>query len=553
MIKILPLGGCGEIGMNSTVVEIDDEIFLIDAGIGFPSCYHHGVDILVPDFKYIIENEEKIRAILLSHGHEDHIGSLPYLFSILSRDIPIYGGSITLAMAQKRFSEIDTEAKPLWQVLPEERIITVSNIQIEFIPVTHSMIESFAIAINSKDGVIIHTGDFKIDPEPLYGETFCRDRFLNYARKGVKVLLSDSTNSELPGYSLPEYEVKRYLHELFSSAPGRVIFTTFSSHITRIKEVIEISKEVGRKVFISGRSIKESLDIAKNHGLITEEEDKIMVDTIQTIPDSQLTIIVTGSQGEPFSTLYRISRNEDKKIKIKNNDIIIISAKFIPGQEKAIYSYINKLFKLGAKEVYYEKLHNVHASGHGHQEELREMIQLTKPEFFIPVHGEYRHLEKHRRLAIAEGIKNTFILQDGEGIIIQGKETKHFEYPAGIMYLDGMHSGDIQGDLIKKRRFVAKEGILVISGVINRSKEFLYGPRIFSMGILEDEIMEKYYKNIYESTILAFQKIEKIDREHLPQIEEELRISVRRLLRNTTGKNPVVKIILELGEDTGKN
>ncbi len=553
MIKILPLGGCGEIGMNSTVVEIDDNIFLIDAGIGFPSCYHHGVDILMPDFRYLLENEERISAVLLTHGHDDHIGSLPYLFSLLSRDIPIYGGPITLAMARKRFSESDTNAKPLWQPLPENRVIPLEDVKIEFIPVTHSMIESFAIALDSRDGVIIHTGDFKIDPKPLYGEKFCRDRFVYYSNKGVKVLLSDSTNSEMPGHSLPEYEVKKYLYSLFSSAPGRVIFTTFSSHITRIKEVIEISKQLDRKVFVSGRSIKESLEIAEEHGIITEEEKSIFVSDIKGIPDSQLTIIVTGSQGEPFSTLYRISRNEDKKIKIKNHDIIIISAKFIPGQEKAIYSYINNLFKLGAKEVYYEKLHNVHASGHGYQEELREMINLTKPEIFIPIHGEYRHLEKHRRLAMKEGSKKAFILQNGEGVTISSSAVEKFEYPVEVMYLDGIYLGEIQSDLMKKRKFVAREGILVIFGIITTSKEFLYGPKIFSMGIIEDEIMEEYYEDIYKSAATTFQRMGKIDREHLLLIEEEIRISVRRFLRNVTGKNPVVKVILDLAVPDKEN
>ena len=422
-------------------------------------------------------------------------------------------------------------------------------VEVEFIPVTHSIVDSYAIAIKSEDGVIIHTGDFKIDSSPLYGEKFEYKKFIEYGEKGVKILMSDSTNSELPGTSMTERDVKESLKDIFLKATGRVIFTTFSSHISRIKEVIEISAELGRKVYISGRSIKETVEIAFAMGILGEKEKSILVNEIEDIPDDKLTIIVTGSQGEPFSTLYRISKGEDRTIKIKENDIVIVSAKFIPGQEKAIYNYINRLYRLGVKEVFYEKLHNVHASGHGYREELRSMIKMIKPGIFIPVHGEYRHLELHRRIAEEEGIEKSFVILNGEGLIIDGDKIEKFTHPVGVTYIDGENFGDLFGDLMRKRKFVAREGVLVIFGVITPQGGFSFGPRFFSLGIVEDEIFDDYIPQLRWITEQTLRKIRKISAGNIPQIEEEIRIATRRFLREKTGKNPLVSVILDF-EDT---
>ncbi len=546
MIRILCLGGCGEIGLNSIVVEINEKLILIDSGMGFPSCSHYGVDLLIPDFKYIRENQEKLEAILLTHGHEDHIGALPYLFSQLERSVPVFGGEFTLALAEKRFEGFETESKPKWSVVsPFEKMEINENIFAKFIPVTHSTVDSYAIALYTDEGIIFHTGDFKIDRSPLNGDPFPENEIRNVGSEGVKILLSESTNVELPGYSLPEKDVKESLFKIFEKAEGRILFTTFSSHITRIKEVIDISAQLGRKVYISGRSIKESVEIAFKLGIFGEEERKAIIGDLSDIPDRAFTIIVTGSQGEPFSTLYRISRNEDRNIKIKPDDIVIISAKFIPGQEKAIYSYINRLYKLGVKEVFYEKLHQVHASGHAHREELREMIRMIRPEIFIPVHGEYRHLELHRRLASEEGIEKTFVLQNGEGVVIEGEEIHKFEYPVGVTYIDGLSTGDLSGEVMKKRKFISREGLIVLFGVINSAREFSFGPKIFSLGIVEEDVFEELKERITGITTEVLKNIKKVSPDHIPLIEEEMRVRIRRFMRGVTGKNPLITVILE--------
>ncbi len=545
MIKILPLGGCGEIGMNSTVIEIDDEIFIVDAGIGFPSCNHYGIDLLIPDFSYIKENRDRVRAIFLTHGHDDHIGALPYLFSTLSNTVPVYGGRFTLALAAKRFEEATQNYQPEWKEIEPLKPITVGPVEVEFIPVTHSIADSYSVAINSEEGTIIHTGDFKIDSQPLYGERFEFRRFIEYGERGVKILLSDSTNSEQPGISMTEREVKESLKDIFLKATGRVIFTTFSSHISRLREVLDISREVGRKVFISGRSIRETVEIALNMNLLDDAVKEIFTDSIDDIPDEKLTIIVTGSQGEAFSTLYRISKGVDKTIKIKENDIVIVSAKFIPGQEKAIYSYINRLYELGVKEVFYEKLHNVHASGHGYREELRTMIKMVQPEIFIPIHGEYRQLELHRRIAAEEGIQKNFILVNGNGLMVDGDRIQFFDYPVGITYVDGENYGNLQGELMKKRRFMAREGLMVVFGVITDEKHFALGPRLFSIGIIEESKLHDLIPSIHTIAEQTLSKIRKLSDNNIPQVEEEIRIAIRRFLRDKTGKNPIVTVLLD--------
>ncbi|HMA80227.1 MAG TPA: ribonuclease J, partial [Candidatus Binatia bacterium] len=413
-LKVIPLGGLGEFGLNMMLIEFGEAAIAVDCGLMFPGADLLGIDLVIPDVSYLLERRDKLKAIVLTHAHEDHVGALPYVLEHF--DVPIFGTRLTLGLLANKLREHDLEdtvdVREITAGMPWE----IAPFRIEGIRVTHSLMDCLALAIETPIGTVIHTGDFKIDNTPMEGEMFDFQRFAAYGEKGVLLLLSDSTNVEKPGYTPSEREVCSNLEQIIQHSSGKVLVSTFSSSIPRIQQVIDISERCDRRVVLSGRSMIRNSQVAAELGylhlprsFLTESE------RWQDLPVDRLTFLTTGSQGEPLSVLHRVALDDHKTIKVAPGDTVILSSKFIPGNEKTISNLINHLYRRGA-EVHYEKVSEIHVSGHASQEELKTMLQLTRPRYFVPIHGEYRHLVRHRRLAQDVGIPadNCFILEDGD-------------------------------------------------------------------------------------------------------------------------------------------
>src|SRR5690349_17519870 len=411
-LKIVPLGGLGEFGLNMMLLEYGDSAIAIDCGVMFPGADLLGIDLVVPDVTYLIERKDRLKAIILTHAHEDHVGALPYVLRHFQ--VPIFGTRLTLGLLENKLQEHGLQESADVREITAGTPWTIAPFQIEGIRVTHSLMDCLALAIETPVGTVIHTGDFKIDNTPMEGEMFDFQRFAAYGEKGVLLLLSDSTNVERAGYTPSERAVAGNLEQIIQQSTGKVLVSTFASSIPRIQQVMDISERCGRRVVLSGRSMIRNSQVASelgylrpSHSFWTEH------DRWQDLPADQVTLLTTGSQGEPLSVLHRVALDDHKNIKVDRGDTVILSSKFIPGNEKTISNMINHLYRRGA-EVYYEKVSEIHVSGHASQEELKTMLQLTRPRYFVPIHGEYRHLVRHRRLAQEVGIppSNCFILED---------------------------------------------------------------------------------------------------------------------------------------------
>ena len=408
MLKIIPLGGLGEIGLNMMAIEYDDYILVIDAGLMFPEEYMPGVDVVIPDFHYLIENKERVRSIILTHGHEDHIGAMPFFLQEFR--IPVFGTNFTIELLKEKLKEHEFIESPILNKIKAGDVNEFGPFCVEYIRVNHSIVDGVGLAIDTPEGMIVHSGDFKIDHTPVDEEATDLSRFAHYGENDVLVLLSDSTNAEKDGFTLSESEVKRTLEDLFQHCSGRLVVAVFASNITRLQQIISLAEKFNRKVTFSGRSMRTNIRLAINEGFIRMPPDiEIGEKAIESVPDDEIVIITTGSQGEPMSSLTRMAQNSHKSIKIKKGDTIILSSRFIPGNEKAITSIINSLYRMGA-DVVYEKVSDIHSSGHAYKEELKLMLNLVKPKYFIPIHGEYRHLVKHIQMAEATGISKEHLL-----------------------------------------------------------------------------------------------------------------------------------------------
>jgi ribonuclease J len=497
-LSIIPLGGIGEIGMNMTVIEYGDEIIVIDAGLMFPDAEMLGVDIVIPDFSYLVESRHKIHAVVLTHGHEDHIGALPFLLREIK--VPIYGTRLTLGLVKEKLKEhgLDTEAE-LVTVKPRE-VVELGSFRVEFIRVTHSIVDGVGLGITTPVGRVVHTGDFKIDPTPVDGEVMDLRTFAEYGDNGTLVFLSDSTNAGQGGYTFSEKEVRRGLEDIFGRARGRIVVATFASNIHRVQQIIDVAVMYNRKVILNGKSMIANAQIALDLGYLKMPSDTwLKIDALRTLPDEQIVMITTGSQGEPMSALSRMAANEHKHFQIKKGDTIILSSKMIPGNERAIARIINHLFKLGA-QVFYEKVSEIHVSGHASKEELKLMLSLIKPKFFIPVHGEYRHLVYHAQLAKKVNIpeENIFILENGEVM----EFTENSAHRAGVVnvgrvYIDGKTAGStvdagVDTVVLRDRMKLAHDGVvIVILGIEKTSGKVVSGPDIVSRGfVFEDASQE---------------------------------------------------------------
>ncbi|MBD3829279.1 MAG: ribonuclease J [Arcobacter sp.] len=542
-LRITPLGGLGEIGGNMMVVETENQALIVDVGMSFPDGEMHGVDILIPDFTYIREIKDKIVAVIITHGHEDHIGAMPYLFKEMQ--FPIYGTSLPLEMIGSKFDEHKMrEHRGYFRAIQKRTPIKIGEFEVEWMHITHSIIDSSAIAIKTEAGTMIHTGDFKIDHTPIDGFPTDLHRLAHYGEEGVLVLTSDSTNSHAPGFTRTEKTVGPTFDRIFSTAKGRVVMSTFSSNIHRVSQAIEKALQYNRKICVIGRSMEKNLEIAMNLGYIKFPKDQfIEAHEVNKYNDKEVLIVTTGSQGESMSALYRMAIHEHRHIKIKPDDQIILSSKAIPGNEASVSEIINHLLKAGAK-VAYQDYPDIHVSGHAAQEEQKLMLRLVKPKFFLPVHGEYNHALKHGQTGIDCGVleRNVYIMSDGEQIEVTPKYLKKVRtVKSGKVYIDNQLNNKISDDVILDRQTMAKEGIVMIVAQINESDRTLaQRPKVTSFGLVPDK-QDKYFAKEIEDLLSVF--LENVKPGILKNnkiLEDELRKVVRKHCTRKYKKYPMI-------------
>lgn len=496
-VKIIPLGGLNEIGKNLTVFECGKDLIVLDCGIAFPDDDMPGIDMVIPDMTYLEKNASKIRGVVLTHGHEDHIGGIPFLLKKLN--VPIYGTRLTLGLVEVKLKEHNLLSKTKLVRVTAGETIKLGDIKVEFIHNNHSIADSVAVAFHTPVGVIVHSGDFKLDSTPIEGSMMDIARLGELGNKGVLALMSDSTNVERPGYTMSESTVGETFDELFRGCDRRIFVATFASNVHRVQQIINAAYRYGRKVAFSGRSMENVVEVAMQLGYMTVPENVIIsIDDIKKYRANQVVIITTGSQGEAMSALSRMAYSDHKKVEISKGDLVIVSASPIPGNEKAISNVINELFKKGA-EVVYKSLENIHVSGHACQEELKLMLTLTKPKFFIPVHGEFRHLKLHASLAESIGMNNKNIIVGDIGKVIELTNNSikiNGSVPAGAVLIDGLGIGDVGNIVLRDRKHLAQDGIIIVVVTIDKNdKSILAGPDVLSRGFVyvreSEDLMEE--------------------------------------------------------------
>jgi len=548
-LKIIPLGGLGEIGLNMMIMEYADSIIIIDTGLMFPEDYMLGIDIVIPDFSYIRDRAEKVAAIILTHGHEDHIGALPYVLKEIS--VPIYGTAFTLGLIKHKLEEHDLLRHVILHEIVPRQQQTIGPFVLDFLRVSHSVVDGVGLAIQTPEGLIIHTGDFKLTPTTIEGGYTDINAFALYGEKGVLALMSDSTNVEKDGYTIPEKQISERLEDIIMHSNGRVIVAVFASNIGRIQQVIEIAKKRGSKVVINGKSMEIGVGLAQDLGYMNIPANmQISVNEINEYPDHEVIIITTGSQGEPMSALARIASGMHKYIHIKQDDRVILSSKFIPGNERAIAKIINNLYKRGA-DVIYEKISDIHVSGHAFKEELKMMIQLTRPQYFIPIHGEYRHLTHHARLAERSGISKKNILLAENGNVIEflnqrGSIAEKIE--TGRVLVDGKGVGDVGKSILRERKALSIDGFVVVTIIFDEETGIVaYGPEIDSRGFLfhseKGHLLEDAKCVILEA--IEETPVEKPDR--VAHIRDEVKRNLRQYFKFVIKRRPlIIPLILEI-------
>lgn len=550
VLKVIPLGGLGEIGLNMMVLEYEDTIVVVDSGLMFPEEEMLGIDIVIPDFSYLVKRKDKVAAIVVTHGHEDHIGAIPFLIRELP--IPIYGTALTLALIGEKLREHNLlDRANLIQIVPRQ-MVQIGPFGFEFIRVCHSIPDGVGLAIRTPVGVLIHSGDFKIDNTPVDGKRFDIARLGSYGEEGVLALFSDSTNAERQGYTVSEREVGATLREVFLEKEGRVIVAVFASNLHRIQQLINIAREFGRKVLLNGKSMIANVRIARELGYLDfTRDDEISIQDLQYMPDSQVLMLTTGTQGEPMSALSRMAFNDHKKLRIREGDTIILSSRFIPGNERTIQNIINHLCRNGA-DVIHEQVKDIHVSGHAYQEELKILINMVQPRYFIPIHGEYRHLVKHRQLAMSLGMPaaNCFLIENG-GVVSFGRDTVDTKgrVEAGRVFVDGKGVGDVGGLVLRDRRHLSEDGLVIASLVVNKETyEIVSGPDIFSRGFIHEETKPEI---LYEAKCLIFESIDKqLEQGHQLDcglLQEDIRRELKRFFTHTLDRRPVIyPIVVEI-------
>lgn len=547
-LKIIPLGGLNEIGKNMTVFEYGDDILLVDCGMAFPEDEMLGIDIVIPDITYLQKNADKLRAIVLTHAHEDHIGSLPYVLRELP--VPVYGTRLALGIVANRLKEHGVEGD--LRNVNAGQTIKVGAFSVEFIHSNHSIPDATALAIHTPVGVVVHTGDFKIDCTPIDGDMIDLGRLAQLGKKGVLALLSDSTNAERSGYSMSESTVGKSFEEFFRTAGDRrIIVATFASNIHRIQQIFDAAVRYGRKVAISGRSMENIVNVAMELEYIHVPEGVLIgIDQIRRYPDNKIVIITTGSQGETMSALYRMAFSEHRKVEIGPSDLIVISASPIPGNEKLVSRVINELLKKGA-QVVYESLADVHVSGHASQEELKLMISLVKPKFFVPVHGEQRHLLQHAELAKLLGwdSSNIFIMDIGKVLELDRHSAKiNGTVPSGRVLVDGLGVGDVGNIVLRDRKHLSEDGLIVlVLGLSGEDRELVSGPEIVSRGFVYVRESENLMDDIKEVVLNSVADAKRRGLSDYNGIKNLVRADLSDHLYQKTKRKPMIlPIIMEV-------
>lgn len=542
-VRISFLGGMNEIGKNMTLYEYKSDMFIVDCGLAFPTAELPGVDLVIPDFTHVINNQERIRGIIVTHGHEDHIGGLAYLLKQVN--IPVYATKLTIGLIKGKLEEHGLLNKvKLVEIKPRDNI-TLGSFNIELIHVNHSIPDAVGLAIRCPAGIIIQTGDFKIDTTPVDGDMIDLPRFAEYGKKGVLALLSDSTNAERPGCTMSEKNVGESFELLFRKAKNkRIIVATFASNIHRVQQIIDVANARGRKVAVIGRSLENLVKVGEELGYLNVPKNILIpIDTIKNYPDDKLVIITTGSQGEPMSALTKMAFGEHRKVTITPNDYVIISATPIPGNEKMVGGVVNALMKRGV-EVIYEKMYEVHASGHACQEDLKLMIGLVKPKYFIPVHGEQKHLMKHAQLARAMGIdeKNIYIAEIGETIELTDSYIKKVgTVPSGDVYVDGLGVGDVGNVVLNDRKRLSQDGLIIVVATIDAHGGYVVsGPDIVSRGFVYVKDNEKLMNAARDLACRVIDEQYDSKYHDWNSVKTKVRDEISRLMYEKTKRSPMI-------------
>jgi len=547
-LKVIPIGGLNEIGKNLTLLEYKDEIMIIDCGMSFPDIEMLGIDIVIPDFTYLINNQEKIKGMVLTHGHEDHIGAVPYLLKYIN--IPVYGTRLTLGLVENKLKEHNMQAD--LRTISAGDKIQLGCFNVETIRTTHSVADSICLAIDTPAGMVFHSGDFKIDYTPLDGETIDFYKLASLGHKGVTLLLADSTNATRSGFTPSEQVVGQTIESIFRKCRTRIIIASFSSNVHRVQKIIESAIMVGRKVAISGRSMENVVALAEELGYL-DIPPGILVDLkmAKTIPDDKLVIITTGSQGEPMSALSRIASGEHKQIKLKPGDTVILSSSPIPGNEKSVGNVVNRLLEKGA-EVIYSGIADIHVSGHACQEELKLLHTLLKPKYFMPVHGEYRHLMSHAKLAKDLGMpeENIFVLDNGDTLTVSRSRAVKEEtgVPSEAVLVDGLGVGDVGNIVLRDRKMLSESGLIIVVAAIDRDGRYVVsGPDIISRGFVYVRENEHLIEEARQVAMDALDRCLERNIKDWNSMKSQVRDSLSSYIYETTKRTPLIlPIFLEV-------
>jgi ribonuclease J len=551
-LQIIPLGGCGEFGMNMTAIRYADDIIVIDSGMMFPEAELLGVDLVMPDLSFLKENQQFVRALILTHGHEDHIGAVPYFLSDIG--VPVYGTDFTLALVERRLEEYDLEEEPRLIHIKPKQILDIGPFKIEFIRVTHSIVSAVALAITTPLGVVIHTGDFKVDPTPTDNELFDLHTLADYGKRGVLLLLSDSTNADRPGFTQSERAVRPRMEEIFNRAERRVVVSCFSSSIHRIQLVLDLAQEFSRRVAVIGRSMVTVTEIAHSLGLL-DIPDGILLrpQDAMGLPPDKVTFLISGTQGEPMSALARVAVDNHKHISVEKGDTVVLSARIIPGNDKAIYRMIDHLARRGADVMYGSMNPPLHVSGHASAEEQKLVLNLVRPRYFMPIHGEFRQLSSHARLAEhlrSNGLEETFMMESGDVLEIDHRGArKGNRVPVGRVCIDSGSVDDVVEELvIRDRRHLSEDGIVLPIIAINRQTGRMESPpeivsRGFALAGDGSEFME-HARQIVTKTLESSNREEKTD---WGVMKEKVRADLKRYIVKETSRRPLIMpVILEV-------
>lgn len=548
-LKIIPLGGVGEFGMNMMVYETINDIIVVDCGLMFPENYMMGVDCVIPDITYLKENKEKVRAIIITHPHEDHIGALPYILPEL--DVPVAGTSLSLEIIYEKLIEFELADKLKQIRVVNGELLKFGDLEVEFIRVSHSIPDAATLAIKTPSGAVIHSGDFKFDLTPPDNKPIPFESYVKYSESGILALLSDSTNSEQSGFSRSELEIVPVIEDMIKNARQKVIVTLFSSNLIRIQKIFDIAEKTGRKIFILGRSLLSNIRIAKKLGYLKVKEENIFdIAEVNAHPPEEVLLITTGSQGEPNSALLLMSTNNHKYVKLNKGDTVILSSKMIPGNEKAIGSMINNLYRRNV-DVFYEKIADIHVSGHGCAEEQKLLINLAKPKYFFPIHGEYRHLVLHAKTAEKAGIpkENIKIITNGDVITFNNGVCEiSGKIESGRVFVDGKGIGDIGNIVLKDRKHLSEDGVVISVVALNlKTGEIISGPDLFTKGFVFEEESRELLEKAKELVVKAIEDMPVDAKSDKMEIQEEVRITLRRLFNREIRRKPIIfSIVVEM-------